>query len=643
MFPIKARDFYDASRGAVQERRQLFVPTGEEEGTLENVNGVITQTSYEPYNEFLSVKIVQTYKVNGPQLVGQATDNDGQLVTVTTQRKGADGYVAPSPNATRTVEVNREDAESLIERITDTPEVFSSKLFSLERPDSIPQKFRVLIPSVTEQETIAGTATEPILESSDLSKSEQQVDKFKKRTSSTSRDQSTLPQSLTQKSTNNDLQLASVTETLQIGDTEEEPSATKVIQSEAIGDGNYIVTKTEIPEVFDGRLFSVQKSDPIPEKFRINNPLKRTEETKEQTSVSEPSLGDGEFLKSEQRLTAHTVQSVSVGRENEYEEINNRDLDESWGIQLPFKEYISSSVVTGYNIEVEGLGDGNYLVREYDLDSFESILGGFSIVIPSSADVNTPRVLSDVTIAGWQEEKSLGENEFDSSGLQGSFNSLTQRDNGSISSTLSLVPKIEITFKEYWGNNIPANIHIFFIKKSDLNSGSINSKVGATGNWPVFKPESFITTVYGISETKTISVGISRAISFTSSGETGYQPTKESQTDYRKSLIPVIINIPPCLRSNKTLNLTRTLNNNSESIELSYDGVTTSNGETFPAVNKTKTLTHSISINDQITIPPTPQIDIPKSGKYIINTSIEPYKFDWFLVRAVVFDASVFA
>jgi len=643
LFPIKARDFYDASRGAVQERRQLFVPTGEEEGTLENVNGVITQTSYEPYNEFLSVKIVQTYKVNGPQLVGQATDNDGQLVTVTTQRKGADGYVAPSPNATRTVEVNREDAESLIERITDTPEVFSSKLFSLERPDSIPQKFRVLIPSVTEQETIAGTATEPILESSDLSKSEQQVDKFKKRTSSTSRDQSTLPQSLTQKSTNNDLQLASVTETLQIGDTEEEPSATKVIQSEAIGDGNYIVTKTEIPEVFDGRLFSVQKSDPIPEKFRINNPLKRTEETKEQTSVSEPSLGDGEFLKSEQRLTAHTVQSVSVGRENEYEEINNRDLDESWGIQLPFKEYISSSVVTGYNIEVEGLGDGNYLVREYDLDSFESILGGFSIVIPSSADVNTPRVLSDVTIAGWQEEKSLGENEFDSSGLQGSFNSLTQRDNGSISSTLSLVPKIEITFKEYWGNNIPANIHIFFIKKSDLNSGSINSKVGATGNWPVFKPESFITTVYGISETKTISVGISRAISFTSSGETGYQPTKESQTDYRKSLIPVIINIPPCLRSNKTLNLTRTLNNNSESIELSYDGVTTSNGETFPAVNKTKTLTHSISINDQITIPPTPQIDIPKSGKYIINTSIEPYKFDWFLVRAVVFDASVFA
>ena len=46
LFPVRDRDFYDASRGAVQERRQLFVPTGEEEGTFENINGVITQTSY---------------------------------------------------------------------------------------------------------------------------------------------------------------------------------------------------------------------------------------------------------------------------------------------------------------------------------------------------------------------------------------------------------------------------------------------------------------------------------------------------------------------------------------------------------------------------------------------------------------------
>jgi hypothetical protein len=706
LFPIKDRDFYDPRLGAVKERRQLFVPTGEEkasiefndpvvtqigyeayneylsykvtttytlngpvrredvydpikgpierisqivyddgslEGSLVNNGGIITQTSYQPINTLVVDKIVEKYSVSGPQLIGQATDNEKQLVTITTQRKAADGYVPPNPTAIKTVEVSREDAESIIERITETPEIFSAKVFSTERPDPIPEKFRVLIPSTTEQSNIEGTATTPILSSGQISKSEQQVDKFVKRISSTSRNQTLLPRTLTQKTTNNDLQLANITETLQGGDTTEQPTAKKIIQSEALGDGNYVVRKTEIDNVFDSKLLSVQKTDPIPEKFRINSPLNRTEETKEQTTVSIPVLEDRQFLKSEQRLTAHTVQSVTLQREENYEEINNRDLDESWGIQLPFVEYISSTVVTGYNIEVEGLGDGNYLVREYNLDSLESILGGFSIVIPSSADVNTPRVLSDVTIAGWQEEKSLGENEFDSSGLKGSFDSLTQRDNGSISSTLSLVPKIEITFKEYWGNNIPANIHIFFLEKSNLNSGSINSKVGATGNWPVFKPESFIATAYGVSETKTISVGISRAMSFTRNEEIGYQPTTESQTDYKKSLIPVIINIPPCLRSQKILNLTNTLNADSGEIKLNYEGVTTSTGEEFPAVEIIKPISHSISIDDQITIPETNQPDVPKNGKYIISTSVEPYKFNWFLVRAVVFDASVFA
>lgn len=189
LFPLKDRDFYDTSRGPVQERRQLFVPTGEEEGSLENINGVITQTSYEPYNEFLSVKIVQTYSVDGPQLIGRATDNDGQLVTVTTQRKGALNYVPPNPTATRTVEANREDAESLVERIVDTPSVFGSKTFSIERPDPAPEKFRVELPTITEQETIEGAAELPTLAGDEISKSEQQQTEFIKRISVSKRDE----------------------------------------------------------------------------------------------------------------------------------------------------------------------------------------------------------------------------------------------------------------------------------------------------------------------------------------------------------------------------------------------------------------------------------------------------------------------
>jgi hypothetical protein len=194
LFPIRDRDFYDASRGPVQERRQLFVPTGEEQGTLENVNGVITQTSYEPYNEYLSIKVVQTYSVDGPQLVGKATNNEGQLVTVTTQRKGALNYSTPNPTATKTVEVSREDAESLIERVVDAPNVFDGKILSASKPDVIPEAFRASVPAETTQETVAQTlASMPSLDTDDLEKSEQRVSEHTVRKTTTSRDNGELP------------------------------------------------------------------------------------------------------------------------------------------------------------------------------------------------------------------------------------------------------------------------------------------------------------------------------------------------------------------------------------------------------------------------------------------------------------------
>jgi hypothetical protein len=313
LFPIRDRDFYDASRGAVQERRQLFVPTGEEDGTLENINGVITQTSYEPYNEFLSIKIIQTYKVNGPQLIGRATDNDGQLVTVTTQRKGALNYIPPSPTATRTVEVNREDAESLIERIVDTPEIFASKTFSVERPDPIPQKFRVAVPLETDQEIVVGDAEVPVLQDGDISRSEEQRNKFLKRVSSTSRDQTVLPQTLLQKSTDNDRQEVTITETLQVGNTSEVPTATKTIESEALGDGNYVIRKTEVPEVFDSKVFQKTKDDLTPQKFRGAQESNTTEENVEGIAVS-PTLLAGQFAKSEQQVNKFVKRVSTTSR-----------------------------------------------------------------------------------------------------------------------------------------------------------------------------------------------------------------------------------------------------------------------------------------------------------------------------------------
>lgn len=1148
LFPLKDRDFYDPSRGAVQERRQLFVPTGEEEGTLENVNGVITQTSYEPYNEFLSVKIVQTYKVDGPQLIGKATDNDGQLVTVTTQRKGADGYIPPNPTATRTVEVNREDAESLIERVVDTPEIFTAKTFSVERPDPIPQKFRVAVPLETEQEIVVGDAEVPFLEDGDISRSQEQRNKFLKRVSSTSRDQTVLPQTLLQKATDNDRQEVTITETLQVGNTSEEPSATTTVESEALGDGNYVIRKTEIPEVFgsvvfrktreditpqkfkaaqedstveqniagtanpnislgtgefakseqqvnkfvkrvsttsrtitqvvtllesiltpegqigsrtltlasgvqtftpsatlidanvealgdgrtvktetrvpnvfagktirktkidltpekfkakqedttteetvsgvitpvitlnegefakseqqvtefvkrtsktsrivdaassldefvitpqgqlatrkiilakgtqtlqpsatlvdgsvealgdgrsvkteitvpavfdekqeskqkpdivpqefraslpdvtisevkegkstsfgslaidevsktiqrttedkiretktvraqgpyqaltdfivdndglvvtrvktiakapqtivptattsgtvqslgdgftlktqdtkqvfdqktvskqqsiqippkfvdreteeesiveaaqtatpaslgtdgfgviqstaqritnftvrksktirsgqasivekqsnnnlqevtisseitsspetdnlsattefsrtqsigggkyiketgtvvklfDGKVLSATKPDTIPEKFRVNAPNKRTEEIVEQSEASQPLLSDNEYSKSEQRLTEFTVQKTTVEREDNFNEVKSQRLEENWGINIPFKEYISTSIPNSPTVEAEGLNDTQHIIREYDPAKLDSELSSFKVEIPSSIDLDLPRVLGDIRVV-WQEEKSSSFSEFDGSGLEGRFRSLTQQDDGEVSSTLSLVPRIEIDLEDIWGKNIPAKIHIFFLKKEQLTVSQIRSKSGATSVWPVFKPRSFSTTVYGKSETKSLRSYISRSVQVLDESTFGYQPTKGSKEASSASLIPVSVNIPPCLTGIRQIDQSRELEAASKTINLTYVDID-ANGISLPTPNIDKTLEHSIQAEVKFTVPPCiGQQNIPRSGTYLINSSAEPYKFGWFLVRATTIEASVFA
>lgn len=374
LFPIRIRDFYDASRGAVEERRQLFVPTGEEVATLENVNGIITETSYEPYNEFLSFKIVRTYAVDGPQLIGKTTNNDGQLVTVTTQRKASDNYVAPQPTATKTVEVTREDAESLVERIVDTPEVFSAKTLSRERPDPIPQKFRVLIPTDTEQESVEGTASLPTLDSGELSKTEQQQTKFVKRISTTTRDQTELPQSLTQKTTDNDGQVATITETLQFGDTEESPTATKIVRSEALGDGNYVVTKTEVPEIFSAKTLSKEKPDPVPQKFRVLLPS-LTEQEIVAGNAKEPSLADNEFSKSEQQISKFTKRISTTSRDAVEDKTLSGVQSGTWGQESTQETYTSDpNITTQFGVKTvrkTPLGDGKYIeeVENYPSDS----------------------------------------------------------------------------------------------------------------------------------------------------------------------------------------------------------------------------------------------------------------------------------
>jgi hypothetical protein len=584
--------------------------------------------------------------VDGPQLVGNATNNEGQLVTVTTQRKGARNYVAPNPTATKTVEASREDAESLVERVVDTPEIFSAQTFSIEKPDVIPVAFRAKKPSKVDEKTVGGDAEDPSLGEDEISKSEQQVTKFTKRIRTTTRENADNVE-LTNEQINQFGQKVDVTRTLKRSPQSIAPSATVSGNVEDLGDDYTLKTLEELPNVFDGLTKTSQKPDIIPEKFRVNAPINRIETILEKNNADDPQLLEAEYLKTEQRLTEFTVQKSTVSRAETLNEVNSQRLEENWGINIPYKEYVSTSIPEGATIEAEGISDNQHIIREYDANKLEENLSSFVATFPTSIDLDLPRELKDIKIF-WEKHKSEAAQEFDSSGLIGSFKSLTQQDSGYVSSTLNLTPVFELEFKDIWGKNLPATIHLFFLKKDELTKTNIQKKSEASDHWPVFNPSSFSTTVYGVSETKSLQAEISRAIQVnnTTAGY-GYQPAKGSQTSSSRKLIPVSINIPPCLTSGKTINETEELEASDLDIELKYDDVTlVVKGNSIPLTgpNITKTLEHSIEVNVNFDVPASENhTKIPTSKTYVISSSIEPYKFEWFLVRCITLDASIFA
>jgi hypothetical protein len=187
-----------------------------------------------------------------------------------------------------------------VQKIITAPELFTAQSFSIQRPDAVPEKFRVAIPTTTTEESVAGIAEQPTLVTGELAASEQQVNVFVKRKQKTKRNvvDSTV---LTEKATDNTKQLATVTETYQTGDTIEAPSATVDITSNALGDGTYIVTRVEVPELFTASTLSTEKPEYIPTKFQATIPA-TTIETNVIGTATQPSLATNDIAASEQQV-----------------------------------------------------------------------------------------------------------------------------------------------------------------------------------------------------------------------------------------------------------------------------------------------------------------------------------------------------
>jgi hypothetical protein len=644
LFPIRDRDFYDPSRGPVQERRQLFVPTGEEEGSLENINGVITQTSYEPYNEFLSVKVVQTYKVDGPQLIGKATDNEGQLTTITTQRKAAEGYVPTSPTATRTIEVSREDAESLVERIVDTPQVFGAEIYRKTREDLTPQKFKAAQEDSTVEENVEGTADPSItLAIGEFAKSEQQVSKFIKRVSLTSRSTTVNPDPLVEKVLTNEGQIGTRTLTLAAGPQSFEPSATLIDANvEALGDGRTVKSETVVETIFDGRSLSASKPDVIPEQFRASRPAETIQETIVQDSATMPALGANDIEKTEQRVTEFTVRKTTTSRDNAtLPKLKGQDYEPSVNIVVPFEESVvaSQTKLGSPATIVDPLSADFDLVREFDLEAIEAELGSINLQFPTRTSLSLPPVLKKITVV-WSDSKEDGSYSSTGSGATSGVGSLSISESGSATASASVRPDFQMDMEQVYANNIPTTSHIFFLKYPVTLNDILNKIGGGVQQWPVLKPESHTLVASGAS--KSVKVNASGSFSYTRSEPrkdgTSSSSVSESKGDGEGFSVQNIISvatIPPCLHGNVTIDELGTKKvKGTATITFSWGG-------TGVAPSNTKFV--DIEGKKPSNLSPTSPDNIPRNGKYLIDSRVELYQYGFARVYAEVLDATLFA
>jgi hypothetical protein len=526
LFPIKDRDFYDPSRGPVKERRQLIVPTGEETASLENENGVITQISYEPYNEFLSYKVVQTYSVAGPQLVSKVTNNEGQLATITAQRKAADGYVPPELTALLTVEANAEDKESLVERRVEIPAVFAGKTRSLETIDITPEKFRVFSGLRSEEILEAGIVPDNITfdvvdGQYQLSKSEQQVTEFVKRIRKTYRGLQS-NSSLEGKVYTSELGggLATV--------TEEFPS------SDIFGIPEYGTVSDELTNVGGNyKLRRKVKLQPINQQF--------PEEADE----------DG-----------------NIPSENLMPILRGQDYDEELDIVIPYKRVFASATSSRFtegNRKRVTPRDVVYSeVIRYDVEDAQESLDEYYWEIPDMIEVALPDKLMSISAAanGVQAQSEAPT-------VNGDTYSYTQMKRSSVGATL------RYDIEEGFRGVVPTIRAVFFLPKGAASPNQVLQKVRNEKEnqsiqfWPNVRPRAYQIAIVETSQSEETSESVSFDSAATSTSTMGSVTTN-------------IANVPATIHGDLSIEITGSVPSQAGTVTITPSSLSATEYSTFP-------------------------------------------------------------
>lgn len=464
-----------------------------------------------------------------------------------------------------------------------------------------------------------------------------------------------------------------------------------------------VYTYIETDFLDDKLSVSIERPVLIPEKFRASLPTNTTEELVAGT-VATPTLGADDIAATEEQVNTDVkrVRTVSRAPQTEpvtltgtraYVEGTEGIVEESYS---PTELSADTGLLVAQSVATP-LGDGSFVketVRveewpqlkssewDYELNtavtrteqfvapptnlnqpntSFRAVnkdrtlqitetppvsaLLSYLAAFPTEVNLRLPNVLRKVQVV-WSSEAAQGSSDTEWQGVAtGSSYSLSGQESGDAASSASLKPELLVEIEQLGDTLLNGTAYFFYIET--VNNvvtpaaflDRLNTLCAApVSRWPVFRPVSHTLLAQGAKVSVRADASGSASVSFSQNSQSVTSSTGEGSS-YDVNLVLSSVFIPPTIHPAIALQ-------NAAPRTLVVSAVATAGwtGTNFPTVNVESNAQHiaGASVTPtalQATNPPS----IPKSGLYVVESRVQPYKWGWAKCSAIVIDANQLA
>ena len=455
--------------------------------------------------------------------------------------------------------------------------------YTTTKSDVVPEKFQVNIPQTTTEQIVEGLAEQPVLTATQLSVSEEQI--------------------------NPDIKV------VRIVSREEPEDDISFIGRRAYVEGgppaNVIETYSKSEIEVDTGVFVVQSTV---------TPLGDGSSIKETVEVeSWPVLTGSEFDFALNTQVVNTQQMVAPPTDFSEPNTSFKPINEDRSLKI---------------------------VEEVPTDALET----YHISVPTRIDLRMPAVLKAISVL-WAIDESASEGESVGTGKNpDDANGFTLTTNSGMNgrAEFSAQPSVSIETESVFGSDISASVHFFYLNSENnpVSESSFLSRVNAlvgssVQRWPVFKPKSHTITTLGASVSCSSDAQINATVTKNYEGQKVSAESSAEGGSFSINRTIDVINVAPTIHGPISV-----VNGSSyTSIYTVSQARARLEGDEFDDVDPvitTKGASASVLVTP-LSFPATSPSDIPRSGKYLVGSSAEPFKWGWLKCSATIIDASQFA